>query len=161
MAWSLYGRPFASGELANTNAFVCFRPNHNMLLRAVRTWVIVNNDPTFTDLRGHIYSTDEATVKTPKQIIKSSTNILTKSEIITLDNGVKEIYFEFGDVPLVAGAFYGFVLSGSGYSYTTGSHLAWKLAWPDPVYSPTPTYVETYATVGRARMDVSFVGAKV
>lgn len=143
MAWTVWADDWETGELANTNKFQTVRVNTDITLRAVRTWVVIINDPVFTDLSMDIYSNEERSGdNTPVQLLHSSTSpstgladVRTKSEIHTLEHGVKEIYFEFNDVPLQGDTWYNFVMQGTGYVPTASSYLAWMKAFPDPVYS--------------------------
>lgn len=136
MGWRVFGDPWETGELENKTKFVTIEFGSNKIIRAIRTWVIVYNDPVFTNLNMKIYSNEVVSSdNTPKKLLATSTNTLTKAEIITLDNGVKEIYFEFDDFPVVGADKYNLVINGAGYAPTGSSHLAWRKAFPDPVYS--------------------------
>jgi len=144
MGWKVWGDNWETGELDNTNKYQTLRVNNsNIILRWVRTWVIVINDPVFTDLNMKIYSNEVVSGdNTPKKLLHTSlTPDLTKTQIIALENGVKEIYFKFNEVPLQKDTFYNFVVNGDGYVPTASSYLCWMKAFPDPVYSNnfTPT----------------------
>lgn len=157
--WTVYGDPWESGELANTNKFQTIKYKDNIILKAIRTWVIVVNDPTFTNLTMKIYSnTVVSSDNTPVKLLYTSTNTLTKSEIITLANGVKEIYFTFDDVPMQEETLYNLVINGAGYVYSSSSHLAWMKAWPDPVY--TAGYTPTSESLAVAPYQVYAIGGK-
>lgn len=143
MGWTVWGDVFESGQLSDTSMFCSVSFGENIILRAMRTWVIAYNDPTFTDLSMKIYSNEPVGgYNTPKKLLYTSTDVRTKAEILTLENGVKEIYFTFDDEPINGNDIYNVVLSGSGYVPTGSSYLAWMKAWPDPVYASgfTPTY---------------------
>lgn len=144
MGWRVYGRVFESGELANTNKFQSMKMKRNLILRAVRTWVIFDNDPTFTDLNMKIYSNEVISgANTPVKLLHTSTNVQEKADIFTNNSACREIWFEFDDVPLQGETVYNFVLNGTGYVYSSNSLVAWRCAWPDPVYQAgfTPTAV--------------------
>jgi len=135
MGWKVFGREFLSGELANTNKFQSMKMKRNLILRAVRTWVILNNDPTFTNLNMKIYSNEVISgANTPVKLLHTSTNVQAKEDILSLNSGCKEIWFEFDDIPLHSETIYNFVLNGTGYVFSSNSHIAWRCAWPDPVY---------------------------
>jgi len=157
MAWSVYGNEFLAGELANTNMFCTVEPNKDLILRAMRTWLIFYNDPTFTNLTAKLYSNDTSSgINACGELIANSTTTLTKAQILTLDNGVKEIYFEFDDVPLDSETKYNFVINGTGYSYSAGSHIAWRKGWPKPVYVwDEPVQINLY----RAPPELYIIGA--
>lgn len=136
MAWTVWGDDWESGQLSNTEKFQTMKFNKNTVLRAIRTWVIVINDPVFTDLNMKIYSNEIVSGdNTPVKLLHTSTDSRTKAEVHTLEHGVKEIYFTFNDVPLQSETFYNFVINGTGYVPTGSSYLAWMKAFPDPVYS--------------------------
>lgn len=133
MGWTVYGDEWLSGDLANQDIYCPIKFNSNVVFRAFRTWIIVNNDPTFTNLTAQLWSDETG----PKTKIADSTTTHTKAEIITADNGVKEVYFEFDDITCEGDTTYNLVLNGAGYVYASGSHLAWRKAFVDPVHSVT------------------------
>jgi hypothetical protein len=142
MGWKVWADDWASGELSNTDRFQTVRVNSNdVILRYVRTWVVIINDPVFTDLHMLLYSNEVVSGdNTPKKLIaRSLTPDLTKSNIHTLDHGVKEIWFKFDEIPLQKDTWYNFVINGTGYVPTASSYLCWMKAFPDPVYSTNLT----------------------
>jgi hypothetical protein len=157
LTWKIFANNFESGELSNTNKFVNMDFEEDTLLRAVRTWIVVYNDATFTSLNMDVYT--NRSDNTPGVKLASSTNSLTKSEIITLDNGVKEIYFTFNDVLLDKDDSYNFVMQGVGYSPTSTSYLAWVQAFPDPVYTING-FTSTLENINRAPYRIYAIGAK-
>lgn len=129
MTWKVYGRSWDPGELSDTSVYQTFTPGSNIILKAIRTWVICYNDPTFTSLTMKLYS------RGPGVLIASSTTTFTKAQILeTYGNGVKGLYFNFSHVPLVDSDSYDIVMSAVGYSPTSSAYLAWMQAYPDPVY---------------------------
>ena len=155
MGWRVWGNVFESGELSNQNKYVRLKPNKNIILDTVRTWVIFYNNPTLTSLTMKIFSDDGGT---PRKLLHESTTTLLKGDIITENNGVKEIYFEFENIPLQEGTHYHFIISGSGYVPTTNSFLAWMHAFPDPVYEITG-YTASMPTVNRSSYALYLIGA--
>lgn len=137
MPSKVWGVPYESGQLENTDIYQPVKFNSNIILRAVRIWVIVYDDPDFTDLTMKIYSDTPTTDldHVPGKLLHTAENTITKAEMITLDNGFKEIYFRFDDVNLNGSTWYNFVLNGTGYAPTGDKHIAWRQAFPDPVYS--------------------------
>lgn len=156
MGWRVWGTDFESGELASTAKFQTFRPNADILLRYVRTWFIFINDPIFTDLSVKLYSNEvRSGDNTPVELL-ASTDARTKSELITLENGVKETGFEFSSViPLQANTYYNIVINGTGYIPTASSYIAWMKAFPDPVYSTD--YTPAIETINYAPYQVYFI----
>lgn len=136
MPFKVWGVPYETGQLGSTDIYQPVRFNTNLILKAVRIWIIVNDDPTFTNLYMKIYSDSHgALTHAPGKLLHTSTNSLTKSEIITEANGVKEIYFTFNNVNVQGSTWYNFVLNGTGYAPTGDKLIAWRQAFPDPVYS--------------------------
>ena len=132
MGWKVFADPFETSDLTGVARFQPIKFNQDMILRAVRTWIVVYNNPAFTNLNMKIYSNNAGY---PKKLIATSTNVQLKASIHTLDNAVKEMWFEF-DYPVFKGAdTYHLVINGSGYTFAEGSHLAWMKGFPDPVYS--------------------------
>lgn len=159
MAWKVWGDRYETGELGDTGRDQPVIFNKDVVLLAVRTWIIVYNDPTFTSLNMKIYS-DRAGVQ--GQLLHTSDNSFTKAEILTEDNGVREIYFEFNaptGATLKGTDTYRFSLDGSGYVGTTGSHIAWRTAFPDPVYDTNITNDTSQLLVFPAAL--TFVGAEL
>lgn len=162
MAWTVWGRRWDTGELANTAMFASFRMNTDTILKAARTWVIVFNNPTFTSLNAKIYSDEVRTISgtktghTPVTLLHTSTDSRTKAEIHTLDHGVKETYFTFNEIPLQKDTWYNFVINAVGYSPTSGSYLCWKHSYPDPVLSTD--YTSAVETINSSPFDLYFIG---
>jgi len=159
MVWRIYGARFESVELANTNVFNNFTPTKNILLLGIRTWIIINNNTSYSNLSMDIYSNDDDDgTDAPGVVIASSTNNWQPSEIATEDYAAKEIYFDFDNIPLNEATKYNLVLKADGYVYTSTSFLAWRKAWPDPIYRAG--YTPTIPNMGRAPYEVSFIGAE-
>lgn len=157
MAWQVYGHNWESGELANTALYQPYRMNKNILVKAIRTWIVVYGDPTFTDLCCKIYSDElRNSIHTPVTLLHTSDS-RTKAEIITENYGVRETWFEFTNpISLQALTWYNVVINGTGYSPTTNSYLAWRHAFPDPVL--TTDYVASAVNIPFAPFDIYFIG---
>lgn len=132
MAMRVWGQRWESGELSTTDLSQRIIFNNNIALKAIRTQIIVYNDPTFTDLNMKIYSDRNGS---PQKLLATSTNSLTKAEIHTQANALKEIYFEFDNVSFNGFDTYHLVINGTGYSPTGAAHLAWRKGFVDPVYT--------------------------
>ena len=155
MTWTVWGDKFETGELSNTNMYCKIKFNQNLVLKGVRTWIILYNNPTFTDLNLKLYSNED---NKPKSLLYTSTNVQKKEDIITEHNGAKEIYFDFNDVPLNGNDTYHFVMNGTGYVYSNDSHLAWMKAFPDPVYAAG--YTPTFENMLNAPYQLYVIGGK-
>lgn len=158
MAWKVFADHFETSDLTSAARFQSVTFGNDLILRAIRTWVVVYNNPSFTHLNMKIYSNEViSTVNTPKKLIATSTNVQTKAQIHTLENGVKEIWFEF-DYPVYNGSdIYNIVINGTGYTYAEGSHLAWVKGYPNPVYSGG--YTPALETLPYAPYELYFIGA--
>jgi hypothetical protein len=151
--WQVYGDQFSTSEMTDTTKSALITFDKNEILIATRIWIVIYNNPTFTSLNMKIYSNDNGS---PKKLIATSTNVQLKADVHTLDNAIKEIWFEFNKVNVKEGDSYHFVLNGSGYTGSDSSHIAWKKAFPDPVYS---WGVVTLPALGRAPYDIYCIGA--
>lgn len=160
MSWRVWGDPFETTDLTTSNKFQSITFGQDLILRAARTWIIVYNNPAFDYLNMKIYSNDASSgANTPKKLLATSTNTQLKSSIHTLDNAVKEIWFEF-DYPVFNGAdIYNFVINGSGYTFAESSHLAWMKGFPNPVYSSG--YTPSMLTIPFAPYELYFIGAEL
>lgn len=132
--WRVWGEILETSDLSGTRVYQPYKPNKNIVIIGCRVWIVVYNDPSFTDLNMKIYSNDSDDA--PEALLATSTDVRTKSEIITDTNGVKEIYFNFNNFGMQKNDTYNFVLNGSGYTGSSSSHLAWMRGYPDPVHRP-------------------------
>ena len=150
-----YGDPFSTADMTGTTKSIRMRPNDNVILKAMRTWLIFNDyTSNITALTCKIYSDSSSA---PGALIATSTNSFSKSEIIATNTGFKEIYFLFNNLSLHSGTFYHFVLNCSGYTYADANHIAWRKAWPDPVYR---TGLDNdYESLGTAPYCLTLIGA--
>lgn len=149
-----------TGEAEDASKYVTVVPSDNMILRAVRTWVVFVDDPAYTSLVMKIYA-NNAVDDTPSYVQYTSTDVRTKAEIDpdSNGNGFREIYFTFDDISLRAGDKYHFVLNAVDYVPSgDNSRLAWRKGFPDPVYSDGGTY--STATISRKGNWLYFIGAK-
>jgi hypothetical protein len=154
MGWKVYGERLLTADLtSNLRVYQRVNFNSDIILKACRVWLIAYNDPSFTSLTMDIYSISGTT---PKKLLHSSTNSVLKADMLTDTNGVKEIFFNFNSPTFKGVDTFGFVLRATGYTGTTSTHLAWKKAWPDPVYRlnvPVGLHV-----VGKSPYDIYFIG---
>jgi len=156
--WTVWGDDWESGELASTAKYQPIRFNGNYIVRSIRTWIIVINDPVFTNMNMKIYSNEVVSGDdTPKKLLHTSTDVRTKAEIHTLPHAVKEIYFTFDDIPVQEGTFYNVVINGFGYVPTVSSYLAWMKGFPDPVYSNN--YTPALETITKAPYQMYAIGS--
>lgn len=127
----MYGEVLLTADFSSTRVFQKFKPSNNMILQGVTTQIIIYNNPTFTSINMKLYANRSGS---PAGLIATSTNSLLKAEIHTQAHAWKNVYFDFADFVLKADDTYHLVLSGSGYTGTASSHIAWKHSFPDPAY---------------------------
>jgi hypothetical protein len=144
-----------------TTGFVRYQkiiPPSNTVLRGFQTWFFVWNNPTFTDVYFHIYSLDGTT---PRQLLYTSTNLVTKADLHTLAYADKGFGMLFNDIALKGGESYALVPRATGYSATGSAYLGWQLGYPDPAYKlNVPT--SSVANLGRSPFKIDgFVGDKL
>lgn len=156
MSWRVWGEQLYtsdfSGALPVRSMDVVFA--RDCRLKAVRTWIVIHDAPTFTQLQLRMYSNQGGA---PAQLIKTFDKVWTLAEITTKANALKEIYFDVTKpLSLKAGDTYHFALWATGYTGTEGSHLAWVTAWPDP---PNLAYDPTIENLNRAPYRTTFIGA--
>jgi hypothetical protein len=155
----IYARVFDSGELANTAMYQPFKANKNMALRCIRTWLAFVDNPTVDNFTAKIYSDRTDSVShAPGVLIATSTNTLTKAEIITLANGFKEVPFMFDDINLQENTWYNLVINAGTYTPSASSYVAWKSSFPDPVY---PTGLDISAIkLGSSPYAITIIGSE-
>ena len=157
MSYKVWGNKLDAPDLLGTSKYVTFKPNKNLVLRAVRTSFIVYNDPVFTNLNAKIYTAGDNNA--PGLLLYTSTDSRTKAEIHTRPNGDKSTYFTFADIPLQANTYYNVVVNGQGYIPTANSHLAWRLAFPDPVYRD-PLFTYGFSNLNRCPYDLHIIAGE-
>lgn len=156
MAWRVWGEPITTSE-ATSGVSQKVKFNTNLVLRACRVWLIFYNDPALTSATMKIYSNDSS--GNPKKLLHTSTTTLTKAQMITLENGVKEVYFEFDYPTFDADDSYHFVLFLTGYTGNDSTHVAWRQAWPDPVY--TTNWTPDLINLSVAPYTIYFIGSEL
>lgn len=152
-----FGDPFSTADMTGTTKSIRFKPNDEIILRGIKTWIIFNDyQGSFTSLQCKLYS-DQS--NSPGALIDTSTNSFTKAQVITYNSGVREIYFSFDDISLHPDTYYHFVLNCTGYTYAESQHIAWRKAWPDPVYRTG--WTQSYENLGIAPYSLTIIGARL
>jgi hypothetical protein len=149
MAWEIWGQRWDDAESTTTDLYVSFKPSKNVTLLAIRTWIIVFDNPTYTAGSMKIYSNTgsaSASPSTPNKLLYTSSNTVTSSDLQPTEaNAVSEVYFEFNPTAgnlgdsmgeaLRKDEWYHAVINWTGYSGNDDtSHLAWRNGWPDHPY---------------------------
>lgn len=163
MGWTVWGDPWlTTAQMTDTTLFQTVQMNSDVILRAVRTWIIYVANPTYTSLSMKIYSNEVVSGNnTPRKLLHTSTDVRTPAEIkgaTDLANGVREIYFNFDDVNLRGADKYNFVINASGYTPSGNSHLAWMKGFPDPVNATG--YTPALQKIGIAPYQIYFIGGQ-
>lgn len=159
MGWNVYGDRFETADFSGDPAqFQVLVFDSDIALKAIRSWFIFFNDPSFTSISMRIYSFKNSI---PYQLLFESDVNLTKAEILTEDNACRDIYFTFTNAPfLKAGESYAMVPWIDGYTGDSSSHVAWKRAFPDPVYTHAETLADT-TLLARYPFDLTVIGGEL
>lgn len=153
--YTCFGEILLTADAIAPTYYQMFTPEENMVLRAVRSFVIQYNNPTYTDFLLKLYSNNAGV---PRAVIASSTNSWTKAAAFASNNsGVKEFYFDFDDVMLRGGETYHLALQATGYTGSDSSHLAWKHSFPDPAYAQGVD--KSYEGLLTSPYDIVLIGA--
>lgn len=158
MSWRVFGERIETADMsAPFRVYMPVEFNSDFLLKAIRTWFVIYNDPVFTSIEMRIYSNRS---NAPGKLITTSSNVQLKADVHTEDNAAKGIYFEW-DTPksFEAGDRYYLVPFINGYTGTEASHIAWVKAWPHAVY--TTGLSNDYESLGIDPYHVAFIGAKL
>ncbi len=156
MAWSVYANSYdTDADFANATKTVRFKLNQNSIIKYIRTWIVVYNDAPFTNITGKIYYDDSST-ETKGDLIEASSTTFTKAQVLSLDNGVRELYFQFNDLALDGDNYYHFALSGTSSGFSESTHIAWRTSYPDPIYADgisvafanLPKFPYTFCVIG-------------
>lgn len=157
MSWKNWFDPYITDAELSTGAYSqSVKPNSNKLIRYARTQVIIYNDAPFTTLQMKIYSKLDSGAR---GALLASSDTRTKAEIITLENGVKEVYFEFNDFPMHTTNEYLFVLTGAASGMSDNTFIGWKKGYPDPVY--TTNVSSTFHSAAKMPYYLYFIGAEL
>jgi len=143
MAWTVYGQPYSTAAMTDTSIYQYFKPQSNLILKALRAWVIQNNDPSYTSINMKIYSNNGGS---PRTLIATSTNVQTKAAMFgTSNSGVKEVWFDFDPLVLKEDERVDGISKGSVKTCSDSAHLAWRQMFYEAAY--------------RTNFDDSFEGA--
>jgi hypothetical protein len=129
--YDVYGDSFTTSDFTNGSKSVSFKLESNSIIKYIRTRIILYNDPIFTNITAKISYDNNGSIGS---LYKNSITTWAKSQILTLDNGCNELYFEFEDIVLDKNNKYHFQILGTGANFSDSSHIAWKTSYPFPVY---------------------------
>jgi hypothetical protein len=130
--------------------------SEDFILKVIRTWVILYNDPTFSALWLRVYSNNGGY---PGKLLHTSSNYWTRDQVSAQDNAARELYFEFDNTPVFkAGDLYHIAPWLDDYIGTDDSHVAWRKDFPDPCYRQGLTI--NMNQLGKFPYAVRFIGAE-
>lgn len=125
-------------------------------LRAVRTWIVLFNNPVFTELQMRVYSSLN---NAPDQLLYTFDTKWTLSQLSSEPYAVQEVYFECEKaLPLIGGETYHFVIYPTSYTGTETSHIGWVRTLDDPPYSG---YTPKMNSLNLSPFRITYIGAKV
>ncbi len=157
MAWQVYGVPLETADMSGVTPSQTFTLNSRRLIVAARAWISLYNDPVFTNVYAEIRANAAGTAST----VIATSAVLTKAQVLTLDNGVKEVPFVFatppGGIPLNGTDTYHFLVRATGYTGDASSHIAWRKDWPVPRYGD---YTPNAGNANTSPYDLTLIGAE-
>lgn len=134
MAKTWWGSYYLTAGATNHSKWFALIPNDTFEVKVIRTQLIFFNNPVFDSVRMDILdeNLDEVLFSSQEQL---------KANIITLGNGVKDIYFEFENCVFRENEKYNISLYLTNYTGTAASHISWAkgitLAYPPSGYDKT------------------------
>lgn len=132
MSWKVYGDSYNTDTSFNDGTkTVRFKLNKNAIIKYIRTWIILFNNPNVINMTASIYY-DQNNEK--GELFCDSLTTHKKTDLITLENGIKSIYFEFDENSFNKDMWYHFAIHGNSVGFSNDSHVAMKTSYPDPVY---------------------------
>jgi hypothetical protein len=129
-------------------------------LWSVRTWIVLFNEPVFTELKLGIFSDLDSK---PGVLLHESSSAQTLDTIqsATSNSCAKEVFFSFEPSPhLKASGFYHLALTGSGYVFNKESFIGHKKAWPDPAYETNADLTDG-RVLARLSYDIALIGREI
>ena len=136
MSYRQWGQWYSTAAATDASIYQKVTSTRNLLLKAARASVIFYGNPTLTALVMKIYSNNGGV---PGVVLATSTNTQAKVDLITQDNALVDMYFEFNYFNMRKNDYYHFVLNATGYTYSESSHIAWRKAFPNPYYTANIT----------------------
>jgi hypothetical protein len=157
MSWLVHAERFETADMTPPfRVYMPFSVTQKVRLKALRTWIVVYNDPVFTSIEMRLYSSRNGV---PQKLLNTS-NAILKATLHTLDHGCKEVGFEFDNAEaLEADREIILVPYITGYTGNDSSHLAWRREYEDYVYSDVADRV--YKNLLLRPYHVAFVGELV
>lgn len=134
MSWRVFGNRFLTADFGGAPVhYQCFSPTEDMFLKAVQSWFIFYNNPTWTTLGMKIYSVKNSI---PYQALYTAdTNTASADWLQTYHNAVRAGYFAFSSPPpLKGGDIYALVPTFASYTGDQTAHIGWRKAFPKKIY---------------------------
>ena len=132
----MIGKPLMTADMSGiptaTQKFNSEALTEDYLLKGITLGVIFYNDPAFTNISVEIWSDRSGSA----QKLIATSHTFSKAECLVVeDHAFRTLGFSFDSaIPLRAQTAYHIFLRASGYTGTDSSHIAVKLAYPDPQY---------------------------
>lgn len=135
--WTNWAETLETADLSGSNITVYqkFRSiDGNKILRAIRSYFIFQNLPTFTNLKFRLYSvTFDGRVGA--LISESNGGGILLADVPSLNPVVmKDKWWEFDYIKLRENVWYAIAPYDPTYVRTGTKHIAWRKDYPDPVY---------------------------
>lgn len=154
MSWRAFGETLSTADMSGTPVqFQPITPTRNRVIKAIRSTLVLFNDPLFTSAQMHIYAMNGSVLGD----LLGASQARTKSSMHSLSHAIKSYYFEFETMPsLRSGVTYAIALKLNGYTGNDASHVAWvrELA---PFMDHEVGTIEN-VNINEAPFSVEFVG---
>lgn len=137
MTWSFYGEKFVNSDFSGVpRVYQPFTIPNTARLKAVRSFFVFYNTPTFTALSMRIYANN---LGLPTDLLYTFDKTWALGDACTAAYGAKEIYFDFTNPIWLRAGMYHLVPWISGASFSDTSHVSWAKGFPDPNIGNTPS----------------------
>lgn len=148
---------FTTDASSSLRVFQPVKFQKNQVLDIARINLVCIGNPAFTSAFLEIYSYDSVN-EVPKKLLHTSTNVVTKAQMMTLSHGVYDMPFFFNSPVFKENETYAFVMRLNGYTYSENSYVGWRKDFPDPVYKTNNPYA-SIANVGNVSYSIQFIGS--
>lgn len=142
----ILGKPIYTADNSSSSPAIYqkFTMPDNKLVRSIRIGIIQYNNPTYTSVSLNVYANRS---NAPGKLLYSSSTSVTKATIgESINHAYKDIYFDFTDFTLRdSDSYYAALFINGAYVGNSTTHLAWKTAWPDPMFKTGVTITQAQA----------------
>lgn len=161
MTWSVYADSFdTSSSLTAGAKSQKITPKVNLFFKAIRTRVVLFNNPSFTNLKMAIHH-NKAEDDSIGVLFETSINSFNLADLMTTGPyGLVDLSFEFSNKSLRSGDNYHLRLLADSYTPSSSSYISWAIGWPDPAYLDNLTVGGEQKILYHPYMILGVVGAK-